>query len=67
MTLYEPHFPHLVPSEYALYDEPDPEPGPDPFDVPDWDDLPANYSLAGSTPARIRLALALLTVAAGRP
>ena len=50
VTLYEPHFPHLVPSEYALFDEPDPAPGPepgpypDPVAVPDWDDLPANYS-----------------------
>lgn len=47
VTLYEPHFPHLVPSEYALYDEPEPEPSPgedpDPISVPDWDDLPANY------------------------
>lgn len=42
VTLYEPHLPHLVPSEYALFDEPEPE--PDPGDVPDWDDLPVNYS-----------------------
>ena len=44
VTLYEPHFPHLVPSEYALFDEPSPGPDPEPGDIPDWDDLPANYS-----------------------
>lgn len=43
VTLYEPHFPHLVPSEYALYDEPSPDPGPEP-DVSDWDDLPDGYT-----------------------
>lgn len=42
VTLYEPHLPHLVPSEYALFDEPSPDPGPEA--APDWDDLPANYS-----------------------
>lgn len=41
VTLYEPHYPHLVPSEYALYDEPGPEPGPS--EAPDWDDLEANH------------------------
>lgn len=48
VTLYEPHYPHLVPSEYKLYEEvepePEPEPGPEPGDVPDWDELEANHT-----------------------
>lgn len=48
VTLYEPHFPHLVPSEYALYDEPSPGPGPEPSPggVDDWDDLEENHPFA---------------------
>ena len=42
VTLYEPHYPHLVPSEYKLYEEP--APGPEPSDVPDWDDLEEGHS-----------------------
>lgn len=41
VTLYEPHYPHLVPSEYALYKEPGPEPGPQSYD--DWDSLEPNH------------------------
>lgn len=48
VTLYEPHYPHLVPSEYKLYEEvepePEPEPGPEPGNVPDWDELEANHT-----------------------
>lgn len=51
VTLYEPHYPHLVPSEYKLYDakpkpepEPEPEPGPSPGAAPDWNDLEPNHS-----------------------
>lgn len=50
VTLYEPHFPHLVPSEYALYDDPaggsDPGPEPSPGGVDDWDGLEANHLFA---------------------
>lgn len=38
ITLYEPHYPHLVPSEYKLYEEP--EPG----SVPAWEDLEDNHA-----------------------
>lgn len=41
ITLYEPHYPHLVPSEYKLYEEEEPEPEPE--DIPDWDELEANH------------------------
>ena len=37
VTLYEPHYPSLVPSEYKLYEEPDtpePEPAPEPEPEP---------------------------------
>ena len=52
VTLYEPHYPHLVPSEYKLYEEPepepepgpDPEPEPEPSTAPDWDDLEDNHA-----------------------
>ncbi len=52
VTLYEPHYPHLVPSEYKLYEdggeepEPGPEPEPEPGDVPDWDDLEEGHTFA---------------------
>ena len=39
VTLYEPHYPHLVPSEYKLYEE---EGG----GVPDWNDLEENHTFA---------------------
>lgn len=56
VTLYEPHYPHLVPSEYKLYEdggdeptpepepEPEPEPGPEPSDIPDWNELEAGHT-----------------------
>ena len=36
VTLYEPHYPHLVPSEYKLYEDggEEPEPGPEPEPEP---------------------------------
>lgn len=47
VTLYEPHYPYLVPSEYKLYEdggeEPEPEPEPEPSGVSDWNDLEANH------------------------
>lgn len=43
VTLYEPHYPHLVPSEYKLYE---PEPGPEPSDIPDWNELEAGHTFA---------------------
>ncbi len=52
VTLYEPHYPHLVPSEYKLYEdggeepEPGPEPEPEPGDVPDWDGLEEGHTFA---------------------
>ena len=52
VTLYEPHYPHLVPSEYKLYEdggeepEPGPEPEPEPGDVPDWDGLEESHTFA---------------------
>lgn len=45
VTLYEPHYPHLVPSEYAPY-ESQPDPGPGPSTVPDWNDLEPNHAFA---------------------
>ncbi len=39
VTLYEPHYPHLVPSEYKLYEDGGEDPGPSPGDVPDWNKL----------------------------
>ena len=38
ITLYEPHYPHLVPSEYKLYEET--EPG----GVPAWEELEDNHT-----------------------
>lgn len=50
VTLYEPHYPHLVPSEYKLYEDgeeiPEPEPEPEPSGAPDWNDLEANHPFA---------------------
>lgn len=52
VTLYEPHYPHLVPSEYKLYEdgeeipEPEPKPEPEPSGAPDWNDLEANHPFA---------------------
>lgn len=48
VTLYEPHYPHLVPSEYKLYEDGGevPEPEPEPSSAPDWNDLEANHPFA---------------------
>ena len=48
VTLYEPHYPHLVPSEYKLYEDGGevPEPEPEPSGAPDWNDLEANHPFA---------------------
>ena len=48
VTLYEPHYPHLVPSEYELYEEEGGggEEPVDPSGVPDWNDLEANHTFA---------------------
>lgn len=43
VTLYEPHYPHLVPSEYKLYEDGGEEPEPEPSGIPDWNDLEANH------------------------
>lgn len=43
VTLHFPHLPHLVPSEYALYDEPSGDPDAPPAEVDDWDSLEANH------------------------
>lgn len=39
VTLYEPHYPHLVPSEYSVYTAPEEPEG----DVPAWDGLADNH------------------------
>ena len=52
VTLYEPHYPHLVPSEYKLYEdggeepEPGPEPEPEPSEIPDWDALEEGHAFS---------------------
>lgn len=43
VTLYEPHYPHLVPSEYKLYEDGGEIPEPEPSSAPDWNDLEANH------------------------
>lgn len=46
VTLYEPHYPHLVPSEYKLYEDGGEIPEPEPSSAPDWNDLEANHPFA---------------------
>lgn len=46
VTLYEPHYPHLVPSEYKLYKDGGEIPEPEPSSAPDWNDLEANHPFA---------------------
>ena len=43
VTLYEPHFPHLVPSEYTLYTPPEPE---EPGGADAWESLEDNHAFA---------------------
>lgn len=45
VTLYEPHYPHLVPSEYKLYEGGE-EPPVEPSDVPDWSTLEDGHAFA---------------------
>lgn len=51
VTLYEPHYPHLVPSEYKLYGDGGEEPSrprarAGAGDVPDWDVLEEGHTFA---------------------
>lgn len=46
VTLYEPHYPHLVPSEYKLYEDGGEIPEPEPSSAADWNDLEANHPFA---------------------
>ena len=40
------HYPHLVPSEYKLYEDGGEIPEPEPSSAPDWNDLEANHPFA---------------------